>query len=124
MKKVFLLVLVAAGLAACKKSKVADTLAPVINVTSPSANQQFGAGATVNIIATIYDNRDLHSIHLSVTNKSSGAHLLHFEDHVDVRSYELNKSFTTGSFTTYSILVEAEDHSGNRAQIAFDVKSN
>lgn len=124
MKKILVLALVALSIGACKKGNVPDTLTPVINVTSPAVNQQFGAGANVNIIASIFDNRELHYVHLSVTNKGSGVHVLHVEEHPDTRSYELNKSFTTGAFTTYSVLVEAEDHAGNRSQVAFDVKSN
>jgi hypothetical protein len=124
MKKIFVLALVAVSLAACKKSNTPDTLTPVINVSSPSVNQQFGAGANVNILASIFDNRELHFVHLSVTNKGSGVHVLHIEEHPDARSFELNQSFTTAAFTTYSVLIEAEDHAGNRSQVAFEVKSN
>jgi hypothetical protein len=124
MKKVFVLALVVMSVAACKKGNAPDTLTPVINVSSPAVNQQFGAGSNVNILASIFDNRELHLVHLFVTNKSSGVDVLHVEEHPDTRSFELNKSFTTGAFTTYSVLIEAEDHAGNRSQVAFEVKSN
>lgn len=124
MKKIFVLALVVMGFGACKKGNVPDTLSPVINITSPSVNQQFGSGATVNIVGSIFDNRELKSVHIFVTNKSSGVDILHIQDQPNERSYEVNKSFTTGSFTTYAVLIEAEDHAGNKSQVAFDVKSN
>jgi uncharacterized lipoprotein YajG len=95
MNKIIILALSIAVFAACKKSNSADTLKPVVTITSPAANQQFGSGATVNIQATIFDNRELHEIHLYVINKNTNTEILHVEEHVDVQTYELNKSFST-----------------------------
>ncbi|MGB8193547.1 MAG: Ig-like domain-containing protein [Chitinophagaceae bacterium] len=124
MKKIIVLALSVACFAACKKSNSADTLPPVVSITSPSANQQFGAGATINITGTIYDNRELHSVHVIVVNKTTNAEVLHFEEHVDVQTYEVNKSFVAAAATVYVIHVEGEDHTGHHAQAELEVRAN
>lgn len=124
MNKVLVLALVIISLGACKKGNVPDTLAPVINITSPSPNQQFGSGATVTIAGSIFDNRELRTVHISVTNKNSNLQVLNVQEQPNERSYEVNKTFVTGSFTVYAILIEAEDFAGNKSQVSFDVRSN
>lgn len=124
MKQFFLLALVLVSIVACKKGNVPDTLTPVINITSPSPNQQFGSGATVTIAGSIFDNRELSSVHISVTNKNSNLQVLNVQEQPNERSYEVSKTFVTGSFTVYAVLIEAEDFAGNKSQVNFDVRSN
>lgn len=123
MKRFFILVFSVACLAACKKDG-GDSEKPVINVTSPAANQQFTAGQTVNVVATITDNDELHEVHLTVVNKTPSAEVVHFHNHVDVKSYSMNESFVVAAGVTYNIKVEADDHAGNHSEIQFDVKGN
>lgn len=110
-------------LAACKKDK-GDSEKPMINVTSPQANQQFNAGQVISISATISDNIQLHDIGLSVQNKTSGAELVHNHYHVDASNYTLNETYTAGGGITYKIKIEATDHSGNKSETEFEVKGN
>ena len=114
---VALLLLVLSG---CKK----DELAPVINVTQPSNNQQFSGGQTVSIIAAISDNDGLHMIHVSVTDNTTGGHLVHFEDHYDGRNYQLNQSFIPQAGRSYLLEIEATDHAGNVAKQNLTVSAN
>lgn len=114
----FLFLLLAAG---CKKG---DNTAPTISITSPTDNQSFPAGTTVHVKATIADNVELHHVHLYVTNASTGAQLLHFEDHVDAGTYNLDQTFVTLSGITYRIDVQADDHSGNTGEQVVTVTSN
>lgn len=124
MNKILVLALVIISVGACKKGNVPDTLSPVINITSPSPNQQFGSGATVTLTGSIFDNRELRSVHVSVTNKNSNLQVLNVQEQPNERSYEVSKTFVTGSFTVYAVLVEAEDFAGNKSQVTFDVRSN
>jgi hypothetical protein len=123
MKQFLILAFSIACLAACKKDK-GDSEKPMINVTSPNANQQFTAGQTVNIVATVTDNDELHEVHLFVTNKTTSAEIVHSANHVDVQSFNLNESFVAAAGTTYQIKIEADDHVGNHSEIQFDVKGN
>jgi hypothetical protein len=123
MKNVFLLLLAVACASACKKNG-GDSLQPVINVTSPTANQQFNAGQVINIIATISDNDQLHEVHLFVTNKATNADVVHFADHVDVSTYNINQTLTAAANVTYKIKIEANDHWGNHAEVEFEVRGN
>lgn len=123
MKKILLFTICVAYLTACKKDK-GDTQEPMIHVTSPAANQQFTAGQTVNVAATITDDDEINEVHLFVTNKSTGADVVHFANHVDVKSYDVHQSFTAGAGITYTVKFEATDHSGNHAQVEFEIKGN
>jgi hypothetical protein len=123
MKKILLVILCAAYLTACKKDK-GDTQEPMINVTSPTANQQFTAGQTVNVVATMTDDDELNEVHLFVTNKSTGVDVVHFANHVDVETYTITQSFTAGAGITYNVKFEATDHSGNHAEVQFEIKGN
>ena len=63
MKPAFIAFVAILSFAACKKDK-GDTTKPVINVTSPQANQAFNAGQVINISASISDNSELHEVSL------------------------------------------------------------
>jgi hypothetical protein len=123
MKQVLMVFMVMATLSACKKEG-GDSERPVISVTSPMANQQFTAGQSVNIVASVTDNDELHEVYLTVVNKTTNAEVVHFHNHLDLKSYDLNQSFIAAGNTGYRIKVEAEDHTGNHAEIEFDVKGN
>ncbi len=126
MKKgvVVLLAMVAlAAFAACKKSS-GDSTKPVINVTSPAANAQFNAGQVITIQATISDDSELHEVSLEISNKGTGAVLVHNHYHVDLMTYNLNDTYTAGAGITYKMKIEAADHSGNKSEVEFEVKGN
>jgi hypothetical protein len=61
-------------------------------------------------------------VHLTVINKNTSEELVHYHNHVDVQSFNLNQSFTAAAGVTYSVKVEAEDHVGNHAEVQFEVK--
>jgi hypothetical protein len=124
MKKIFVFALVAASIGACKKSTSPDTLSPLITVTSPSPNQQFGSGATVTIAASVLENRKLRMVHLTVTNKNNNTQVLEVHEETSESTYQVSKTFVTGSFTLYAVLIEAEDLAGNKSQVNFEVRSN
>lgn len=123
MKRLLILALSIACLASCKKDK-GDNEEPTINVTSPLGNQQITGGQTVSVNATISDNEELHEIHLFVINTTTDAEVVHYANHVDVKTFDLSQTFVATSGVTYEIRVEAEDHAGNHAQVEFTVHAN
>lgn len=99
-----------------RKWGVQDTQLPVISITSPTNNQVFSAGQTVNINATITDNEKLEEVHLEITNTTTGTFLTHEHYAPDAASYTLSRILTTQAATTYKIKVEAHDANENIAK--------
>ncbi|HEX6180033.1 MAG TPA: DUF4625 domain-containing protein [Chitinophagaceae bacterium] len=124
MKRGIIILLAIATLAACKKSASGDSEKPIINVTSPQANQQFNPGQVIQIMATVTDNSELHDVSLEITNKATSAILVHNHYHVDLMTYNLNETYTAGAGITYKMKIGATDHSGNTAEVEFEVKGN
>jgi hypothetical protein len=104
----------------CKKS---DVTAPEIVVTSPQQNQSFASGQVVTIKAAITDNIGLHMVHV-IAIDNTGGHWVHSEDHIDGKSFHVNKTFVTNPGKTYTITIEATDHDDNTASKEITVSSN
>lgn len=104
----------------CKKS---DVLPPEIVVISPQQNQAFSSGQVVTIKATVSDNDGLHMVHV-IAIDNTGGHWVHSEDHVDGKSFAVNKTFTTVPGKIYTITIEATDHDENTATKEITVSSN
>jgi len=100
-----------------------DEIAPLISVTSPTDNQIFAAGQTVNIKATVTDNEGIHMIHV-IAIDNSGGHWVHSEEHVDGKTFEINKSFVTNPGKTYTITIDAIDHDENTTTKEIIISSN
>ena len=111
------------GFIACSKN-AGDTEKPVINLTSPTANQQFTAGQTINITGSVSDNDAIHELHVIVTNKVTSTELLHYHDHIDAKTFNFNQSLVAAAGITYKIHVEANDHVGNTAIVEIEVNGN
>lgn len=90
-----------------------DLISPVITLASPQENQVFTAGQTVTVKATITDNEGIHMVHLIVLDKSNNGHMVHFEDHFDGKTYELEKTFPALAGKSFSIEIDATDHNEN-----------
>src|SRR5689334_1494072 len=86
MKKSLLPLLAALFFVGCSSDGVDDEK-PVITITSPTNSQTFTAGQTVNVVAAISDNDELHMIHLHVINLATGDHAVLFEEHPDAKTY-------------------------------------
>ena len=119
MKK-FLLPILVIALYGCGKS---DELAPEVAVISPANNQVFQGGQTVSVKAEISDNEGIHMVH-AICMDETGGHLLHFEEHLDAKTYSLNQSFPTISGRTYTLDIEATDHADNVTKKVIVVKTN
>jgi hypothetical protein len=121
MKTLITALFVCIAFSACKK---ADTTAPMVHITNPTDGQSFTAGQTIHVQATLSDNTEIHHIHCRVDNTNTGQEILHFEDHIDQSTYNMDQSFTTQAGVTYKIEVEADDHSGNDTKVDISVSSN
>ena len=120
MKKIILTAFVAAFLYACSKD-VGDAAAPKINLASPANQQTFAAGQVATVAATITDDNEVHQVHLYVANKATGAELVHFEEHTDLKTYNLQKTFTVQEGVAYTIKLEATDHAENKSEVKIEV---
>lgn len=120
-----LLFLIIIALASCKKDKgMADTQLPVITMTSPTNNQVFSAGQTVNITGSVSDNDKIEELHLEITNTTTGVFLTHEHYAPDAASYNLSRTLTTQAATSYKIKIEAHDASDNIAKTEIMISSN
>ena len=113
-------VLVCFAFAACGKS---DETPPVISVVTPSDNQVFTNGQTVNVKAEISDETGIHMVHLIVVD-NNGLHIDHFEEHLDATTYTLNRSFTAESGKSYTLTIDATDHGDNTTVKELHVSAN
>jgi hypothetical protein len=119
--KIIILSLLGIGIfTGCHKG---DNEAPTITISSPTDNQSFSAGQTVHVQAVIKDNVEIHHVHMYVTNNNNGSQVVHFEDHVDGGTYNLDQSFTTQAGITYKIEIQADDHAGNTGDAQVVVRS-
>ena len=112
--------LMAITLVACGKS---DETPPVVNVITPADNQVFSNGQTVNVKAEISDETGIHMVHLIVVD-NNGIHLDHFEEHLDAKTYSLNRSFSVESGKLYTVTVDATDHGDNTTAKNLHVSAN
>ena len=112
-------------LTACKKDDVIeDGQAPVVLLTTPSNNQTFAAGESINITADITDNQKITEVHLEIINNATGAFITHEHFVPDAPSYKLTRSFAAQANSAYKIRVVAEDASSNSAKAEVSVISN
>ena len=118
--KIFCFVLIV-FLTGCGKN---DDIAPEISITSPTNNQVFSGGQTVNIKANVTDNEGIHMVHVSVTDNSTGGHLVHTEDHPDEKAFNVNQTFVGVAGRTYTINIDATDHNENIAKKEVNVSAN
>ena len=108
-------------LAGCGKN---DDIAPEVVVTSPADNQVFSGSQTVNVKANITDNEGIHMVHATVTDNTTGGHMVHMETHPDEKSFNLNESFITLPGRNYTIEIEANDHNENTTRKELHVSAN
>lgn len=113
-------------LLACKEDVDApkDAEAPVIAITSPTANQVFSGGQTVAITGTITDNIKVKEVHLEIFNNANGVLLTHEHYVPGGTNYSLSRSLTIPAGASYKIKVEAEDESSNKAQAQLNISAN
>ena len=116
MKKIILYYFLLMAFGACSKdSKQSnDKELPVIQLTSPSNNQVFSGGETVNITATITDNNKLALVHVHIYNNGTGQLVMDIHRSPTGSTYPLNETLQVQAGIEYKIQVVAIDNSANQ----------
>ena len=106
-----------------------DKVAPVITITSPTADASISGG--VAIAGTATDENSLHELIITITKDADGSTLFTIPasetDVHDLTSYTIAKTWTpTGITTETAVTLNAivEDHGGNKTTqtVKFKVK--
>ena len=104
-----------------------DTIAPVLIINTPTANQIFASGNVINISGRITDDLGLYRGSIRITNDANNAILKEqlYEIHY-VLGYDFNISYTTNVTvpSDYTVTVFFEDHGYNNATKSVKVKVN
>lgn len=112
-------------MAGCTKDKGnTDTTVPIITVTSPTNNQVFSGGQTVNITAAISDDSNIEEVHLEITNTTTGAFITHEHFVPGASTYALARTFTVQAGSAYRIKIEADDAHGNKTEAQVTISAN
>jgi hypothetical protein len=143
-KYIFYLTIVIVFLAACSKGgggiapddgstddphvyAPGDTIAPVLIIYTPVANQVFTNGNVIIVSGKITDELGLYRGNIRITNDANGdlIKLQHYEIH-GVLSYDFSISYTTSitTISNYTVTVTFEDHGLNTTTKSVKVKVN
>src|ERR1700750_3309489 len=97
----------------CSKSgsTLDDTQVPVVTIMTPTTNQTFTGGQSVNITAHLTDNARIVEVHVHIYNESTGELLIDIHPNPGNGDYALNENFTVQTGIQYKILVLAKDNS-------------
>jgi hypothetical protein len=124
-EKYFFEIILIIFLTACsKKPDTGDKIGPVITITSPSNNQHFTAGQTINTTASATDNDKVTELHIHVTDKTTGALLRDIHSYPGQSSGTVEDSFVADPGIFYTIVIIAKDPAQNLATAKVEVSSN
>jgi mRNA-degrading endonuclease toxin of MazEF toxin-antitoxin module len=107
-----------------KSGSESDNQLPVVTLSSPTNNQVFTAGQTVNITGTLTDNKRVAEVHVHISNHDTGDLLVDIHRNPGTASYTLNETFTVQSGIHYRIQVIAKDNSANEGRATVEVSAN
>jgi hypothetical protein len=103
-----------------------DTTFPIIEITTPTDNQEIKSGSTISITGKITDN-SLYQGTINIKEEVSGATVKDqaYEIH-GLPSYNYNLAYTPSvtKTTSYIITVAFEDHGFNKSSKSVKVKVN
>ncbi len=111
---------------ACSKDEGGnkDRILPVLEITSPTNNQVFTAGSTVNVTGNLSDNGRLVEVHVHISNKNTGDLLIDIHRYPSAPSFTLNESFQAEAGIEYRIQVIAKDDATNENRATVEISSN
>ena len=103
-----------------------DTTYPVIQITTPTANQVFTSGATINVTGKVTDN-SLYQGTIRIINDANNALLKVqlYEIHgLELYNFNLAYTATVAAQSNYSVIVTFEDHGGHTSADTVKIKVN
>ena len=141
--KVILFLLVGITLFACSKGGVisdngndgggghvsnpSDTIAPVITITTPTPDQVYSNGATINVTGNISDNNGLYRGTIRITNDANSAIIKEqpYEIHgLTSYNFSLSQAISVSTLSNFTVTVWFEDHGYNAASKTVKIKMN
>lgn len=132
----FLVISIFAGIACSKGSAVddnlhivndKDTVAPVLTINTPFADQQFSNGNTISITGRITDESGLYRGSVKLINDANGETLKQqaYEIHgVKDYSFTVNHTASVTTVSNYTVVVSFEDHGLNNTTRSVKIKVN
>ena len=119
MKKIlFAIAILTFGLVACHKHSDTDTVAPIINITAPTAAASFKSGSEVKITAKATDETSMHEVTLIITQDSDNKELLNkIIDVHDLLTKDIAETWTPTGFTAdtnVTLTMTVVDHNDNK----------
>lgn len=126
MRPVIIAIAVIFVLSACsKKDKTAaDILPPAIFSLNPVNNQVFTGGQTVNIASHITDANKIATVHVHISDNTTGQLLIDIHRYPNAVNYDLSESFIAQAGIQYKIQVVAIDVSANEGYLTLFVSAN
>ena len=104
-----------------------DTVAPVLVINTPLADQQFTSGNTISITGRITDESGLYRGSVKLINDANGETLKQqaYEIH-GVKDYSFSVSHTAvvTTVSNYTVVVSFEDHGLNNVNRSVKIKVN
>ena len=104
-----------------------DTTAPSLDIYTPTANQLFTSGNSINVTGRLTDDLGLYRGTIKITNDANGDILKNqaYEIH-GLRLYDFSLSYVTSVTTAsdYTVTVSFEDHGYNSVTKSVKVKVN
>lgn len=102
-----------------------DVTAPVLEIFTPTANQAFTSGNSINITGRITDDLGLYRGSIRITNDANGSlwrEQLYDIHYVLLYNYNISEAITVPG--DYTITVRFEDHGYNSATKSVKIKVN
>lgn len=143
LRRIFNLLILATiffvGMAACSKDGAvpddydphlfnpADTIAPVLLVNTPTANQQFTSGSIITITGNISDGEGLYRGSIRIINDANGDVIKQqlYEIHgVKTYNFNVNHTAVVSAVADYTVNVSFEDHGLNTAATSIKIRVN
>jgi len=89
-----------------------DTTYPVLEITTPTNNQVFTSGSTINITGKVSDN-SIYQGTISIRNDATGVIVKeqNYEIHyIGTYNFSLSHTLTVTASTDFTVIVKFEDH--------------
>lgn len=104
-----------------------DVTAPEVSIFTPTVNQVFSNGSTINITGRITDDFGLYRGTIRVVNDKNGSVLLNqpYEIHgLLLYNFNINHTASVTAASDYTVTVTFEDHGSNSATKSVKVRVN
>jgi len=122
MKQAILFSIVWILFLSCSKKQDDDKEAPVVAITSPTNNQVFTGGETIDIKGLVSDNQYIKMKHIVI--KDQDTEVLHVHIIPASKTYAFNQPLTIQSGVRYNIQVIGEDPAGNSFTQEVNISGN